>query len=355
VVTSQRSRSSAAIACPVLILGASLCIQLSAAIAKGLFDTVGTVGTSGLRMAIAALVLLVLTRPVLRGRPRQEWAGIVLYGVAMAAMNVFFYNAVANLPLGIAVTLEFLGPFFVAFFGTRTRWESVFPLAALAGVALISDSTGGMTAAGLAWGLSAAVAFGGYTVFAGYVGRVSSGFSGLALSVTVGALLLAPFSVAAAPRVSGIGGWLFLAASGIIGVAIAFSFTYTATRLTSPRVTGTLQAVDPAMGALIGALVLDERFTAAVGLGIALVVVSGAAVTWLAGAQREEPALRPDQSPGHPVLTRGLPAQPSRAEPSHALVDQMAMLAACPADHVAAGWVIVETVHRHGDDARPLG
>jgi inner membrane transporter RhtA len=296
MVTSQHSRSSAAIACAVLILGASLCIQLSAAIAKGLFGTVGTVGTSGLRMAIAALVLLVLARPVLRGRTRQEWVGIVLYGVAMAAMNVSFYNAVANLPLGIAVTLEFLGPFFVAFFGTRTRWESVFPLAALAGVALVSDSTGGITAVGLAWGLSSAAAFGGYTVLAGYVGRASSGFSGLALSVTVAALLLAPFSVTAAPRVSGTDGWLLLAASGIIGVAIAFSFTYTATRLTSPRVTGTLLAVDPAMGALIGALLLGERLTAAAGLGIVLVVGSGAAVTWLAGAQSEESTLEPEPS-----------------------------------------------------------
>ena len=285
-MTGQRLRSSAAIACVILILGASLCIQLSAAIAKRLFDTVGTVGTSGLRMAVAALVLIVLTRPVLWGRPLREWAGIVLYGVAMAAMNVSFYNAVANLPLGMAVTLEFLGPFFVAFFGTRSRWDSMFPLTALAGVGLIGDSTSGLSVAGLAWGLSAALAFGGYTVLAGYVGSASTGFSGLSLSVTVGALLLAPFSAAAAPRVPGIGGWLALAASGVIGVAIAFSFTYTATRLTSPRVTGTLLAVDPAMGALIGALVLDQRLTAAAGLGIALVVVSGAAVAWLAGAQR---------------------------------------------------------------------
>lgn len=254
-------------ACAVLILGASLCIQLSAAIVKGLFATVGTVGVSGLRMGIAAVVLLVLTRPVLPGRSRREWAAIVLYGAAMAAMNVLFYNTVANVPLGIAVTLEFLGPFFVAFFGTRIRWESVFPLAALAGVALISDPTGGMTAKGLGYGLGAAVPFGGYPVLAGYVGRASSGFSGLALSVTVGALLLSPFSLAAAPRVVGTGEWLLLAASGTIGVAIAFSLTYTATRLTSPRVTGTLLAVDPAMGALIGALVLDQRLTAAVGLG----------------------------------------------------------------------------------------
>lgn len=272
--------------CAASILCASLCIQLSAALAKGLFGAVGTIGTSGLRMAVAALVLLVPTRPALRGRTRRQWAGIVLYGVAMAAMNVLFYNAVARLPLGVAVTLEFLGPFSVAFFAARTRWEAMFPLAALAGVALIGAPAGGATGAGLVWGLGAAVAFGGYTLLAGYVGRASSGFSGLALSVAVGAVLLAPFSAAAAPRVPGTGGWLAVAASGTVGVAIAFSLTYIATRLASPRVTGTLLAADPAMGALVGALVLGERPTVPAGLGIALVVVSGAAVTWRAGAAR---------------------------------------------------------------------
>lgn len=264
-----------------------MCIQVSAALAKGLFDVVGTVGTSGVRMAVAAVLLLCLTRPVLTGRSRREWLGIVLYGVAMAAMNVLFYNAVARLPLGIAVTLEFLGPFCVAVLGTRARWQALFPVVALVGVALISDPTGGMNLAGMAWALGAAVAFGGYTVLAGFVGSVSTGFSGLALSVSVGALVLAPFSVFAVPRVPGAEGWVLVALSSMIGVALAFGLTYTATRLTSPRVTGTLLAVDPAMGALVGAVAFHEPVTVSVGLGIGLVVLAGAAVTWLAGRERD--------------------------------------------------------------------
>lgn len=214
----------------------------------------------------------------------------------MAAMNVLFYNAVANLPLGIAVTLEYLGPFFVAFFGTRNRWESVFPVVALIGVVLISNPTGGMTLVGLIFGLGAALAFGGYTVLAGRVGHSSSGFSGLALSVNVGALTLAPFSAVAVPRVQG-DQWLLLAASGVIGVAIAFTLTFIVTGLTSPRVTGTLLSVDPAVGAVVGGIVLHQSLNAAVVVGIVLVVVSGAAVTWLAGARRKHPATQPDESP----------------------------------------------------------
>jgi inner membrane transporter RhtA len=269
-----------------LVLGASSCIQVSAALAKELFGTVGTVGTSGLRMAVAAVVLLLLTRPVPTGRTRRERLGIVLYGVAMAAMNVLFYNAVARLPLGIAVTLEFLGPFCVALLGTRVRWHALFPVVALVGVALISDPTGGVNLAGTVWALGAAVAFGGYTVLAGFVGGASPGFSGLALSVAVGALVLAPFSVLAVPRVPGAGGWVLVTLSGVLGVALAYGLTYTATRLTSPRLTATLLAVDPAMGALVGAVAFGEPVTVLVGLGIALVVLAGAAVTWLAGRER---------------------------------------------------------------------
>ncbi len=134
---------------------------------------------------------------------------------------------------------------------------------------------------------SAACAFGGLTLLAGRVGAASSGYGGLVLSVTVAALVLAPFSVAAAPRVSA-HDWPLLAASAVIGVAIAFSLTFTAARLTTPRVIGTRFAADPAVGALVGAVLLGQTLGPAVLLGIGLVVVSGAAVSWIAGSRREQ-------------------------------------------------------------------
>jgi len=233
----------APLAAAALVLGGSLSIQVSAALASELFDSVGTLGVSGLRMAVAAAVLLVIFRPRLRGRSTTAWLGIVLYGVAMAAMNVLFYNALMHLPLGIAVTLEFLGPLAVAVVATRLRWEALLPVATLIGVALVSNPSGGMTWIGLAFGLGAAVAFGGYTVLAGRVGESSAGLDGLTLSVAVGAVLLAPFSIEALPRVDG-QAWLILAASGLIGVALAFSLDFIAVRLTSPRLVGTLFAID---------------------------------------------------------------------------------------------------------------
>lgn len=282
---------------PLLALGCvligSLSIQLSAALASSLFASVGTLGVSGLRMAIAAVVLLALTRPSLRGRPPRAWAGIASYGVAMAAMNVLFYNAVAHLPLGFAVTLEFLGPLVVAAIGVSRRRELALPAVALVGVVLLSSPGGEANSVGILFGLGAAVAFGAYTLLAGRVGDDTSGLDGLALSVAVGAVLLLPFSLTAAPRVEA-AGWGLLAASGILGVAIAFSLDFLAVRLSSTRVVGTLFAMDPVMGALVGAVALGQGLSPVAVVGICLVSAAGAATIWLAGRSSAPGGTAPD-------------------------------------------------------------
>jgi len=304
---------------PLLALGCvvvgSLSIQLSAALASSLFATVGTLGVSGLRMAVAAAVLLAVARPSLRGRPARAWAGIVAYGVAMAAMNVLFYNAVAHLALGVAVTLEFLGPLAVAALGARRRREIALPAAALVGVLLIGGPGGALNLPGVLFGLGAAVAFGAYTLLAGRVGDDTGGLDGLALSVAVGAVGLLPFSLTAAPRVDA-PGWGLLAASGVLGVALAFSLDFLAVRLSSPRVVGTLFAMDPVAGSLVGALALGQGLTPVAAAGILLVSAAGAATVWLGGrdgtpapdgraANPDGGAAGPDDRAAEPVDARG--------------------------------------------------
>jgi inner membrane transporter RhtA len=274
------SRHPALIA-TICVLFGSAGIQVSAALAEGLFGRLPIPAVSGFRMTVAAAVLLLLTRPRLRGRSRSAWLGIVLYGVAMAAMNVLFYHAVQRIPLGVAVTLEFCGPLAVAAVGARGA-QRLLPVLTLVGVALVAGPQGDLDPVGVLAGLGAAAAFGGYTVLAGRVGDDDSGLGGLALSVTVGAVLLAPFSVPSLPAVQG-GDLLPLIASGLLGVAMAFSLDFVAVRLTSPRVAGTLFAIDPVMGALVGATLLGDRLTGWMLAGIVLVVASGAAVIWLSG------------------------------------------------------------------------
>ncbi|KQB86540.1 EamA family transporter [Corynebacterium lowii] len=179
-----------------LILLGSAGIQTSSAISAGLFSSYGTFGTSALRMIIAALVLLLLVRPSLRGRERSEWMGIVVYGVAMALMNLCLYNAIDRLPLGVAVTLDFLGPCAVALMASRRLKEGLCAGVSLLGVALISAGPWGyFDLIGYAAGLGAAFFFGLYTVFAAKVGKAGSGLDGLALSVTVAALITLPLAL----------------------------------------------------------------------------------------------------------------------------------------------------------------
>lgn len=286
----SRARRRAALAA-VLVAFGSLGIQTSAALAEGLFDHIGVLGVSGFRMTVAALVLLAVARPRLRGLSPAAWRGIVLYGVAMAAMNVLFYNAVARIPLGVAVTLEFLGPLAVAAAAAR-GWTRVLPVVTLGGVALVAGGGGITDAWGLLFGLGAAVAFAGYTVLAGRVGDDTGGLQGLALSVAVGALLLGPFQVTAAPAVTS-GDLLPLALSGLLGVAIAFSLDFLAVRLSSARVVGTLFAVDPVMGAVVAAVMLGQVLAPTVLVGIVVVIASGALTIWR-GTAVERPVAVPD-------------------------------------------------------------
>lgn len=265
-----------------LVLVSCLSVQVSAAVSATLFDRLGVPGVAGLRQLCAALVLLVLVRPRIRGRTRREWSGIAVYGAAMATMNVAFYHAVDRLPLGVAATLLFLGPFAVAVASVRVVRDAVLPAAGLAGVVLVTRPGGTADWAGISFGLLAALALAVYTVFARRVGRTSTGLDGLALSVGMSAVLLLPFSASAVPAVRG-SDWALVAVSGGIGVALAFTLDFVAVKVATAPVVATLFSLDPVMGALVGAVALDESLSAPVLTGIALIVSAGAAVTWRAG------------------------------------------------------------------------
>ncbi|MEU9926285.1 EamA family transporter [Streptomyces anulatus] len=264
-----------------LVLVSCLSVQASAALASTLFDRLGAPAVAGLRQLCAALVLMVLVRPRVRGHTRQEWAGMVVYGAAMAVMNVAYYGAVGHLPLGVAATLLFLGPFVVAVASARTWREALLPAVGLVGVVLVTEPGGTVAWAGIAFGLLSALALACYTVFAQRVGRASSGLEGLAVSVGISAMLLLPFSLPAAPSVNG-SDWGLVAVSGVVGVALAFTLDFRAVKMAGARVVATLFSLDPLMGALIGALALAESLSAPVLVGMGLIVSAGAAATWRA-------------------------------------------------------------------------
>ena len=270
-----------------LILVGSAGIQTSSALSATLFAAYGTAAVSSMRMLIASVILLVLFRPSFRGRPFRYWVGIAIYGVAMALMNFSLYAAIERIPLGVAVTLEFLGPCAVALFASRRIREGLCAVLSLVGVALISVGPWGyFDLVGYLAGLGAAAAFGTYTVFAARVGKTGSGLDGLALSVSVAAVVTSPFTIAEVGnldlRSTGV-----LAVSALVGVVIPYAVDTIAARLTSARVVGTLFAMDPAMGTLAGLAVLGQAITLPALMGIMIVATAGALLVWTTGANGE--------------------------------------------------------------------
>jgi len=261
---------------PALVLGGIASVQFGSAIATTLFHRVGPAGTVLLRLASATIVLLALWRPRLRGRTRHELALAALFGLVLAGMNLSFYEALQRIPLGIAVTLEFVGPLTVAVAGSRRRADFVSVALAAAGiVALTRGSAHGLDTLGVALALTAGGLWGTYILVNARIGRAFEGGTGLALAMCVGTLAVLPVGVASAgrhllePHALVVG-----SAVGMLSSAIPYSLEVEALRRIAPSVFGVLMSLEPAMAAFAGFLVLGQGLGARALLGIALVVIA---------------------------------------------------------------------------------
>ena len=265
----------------LLVLGAVGSVQFGSALAATLFDEVGPVGASFVRILVAAVVLLALWRPRVRGHTAGELALAAGFGLVLAAMNTCFYLALDRIPLGIAVTLEFVGPLGVAVLASRRRLDLVWVALAGMGIALITGSdVGGLDAVGVVLALTAGMLWGTYILMGVRVGRAFPGGRGLALAMAVGAVVMIPPGLASAGgRLDDPSVWAIGAAVAVLSSVIPYSFELEALRSLSPTVFGVLMSLEPAVAALAGFLVLDQSLSALEGLAIALVVAASIGVT----------------------------------------------------------------------------
>lgn len=255
-------------------------IQWSAAVVQPAFDRLGPVATSGWRFVLGAAILLVATRPHLGVWTSAQWRAAFILGVTVAFMNVCFYQAIARIPLGSAVTIEFLGPLCVAVFGRRSVRHFAFAFLAASGVVLLAHPGGGVTLAGAIFALGSGLGWGGYVFAAAKVGGATTGFGGLAVSMTVSALVTLPWALWKAPLLvehPTLGGRVALVA--LMSIVLGFAAELQALRRLSPAAAGVLMSLDPAIALVVGALVLHEHATAWMIVGLACVVVAGAGVT----------------------------------------------------------------------------
>ncbi|MCL4289033.1 MAG: EamA family transporter [Thermoleophilia bacterium] len=265
-----------------LVLAAIASVQFGAALAATLFSEVGPGGAVFLRVAIAAALLAALWRPSVRGRARADLALAAAFGVVLGAMNLLFYLAIDRLALGIAVVFEFVGPLGVAVATSRRRLDLVWVAIAGAGIALLSaGDLGRLDGLGVVFALGAGGCWAAYILLASRLGDAFPGGHGLALALVVAAVLLVPVGLVSGgaelldPSVLGIG-----AAVALLSTAIPYSLELEALRRMRTAVFGVLMSLEPAVAAMAGLAVLDQRLAATELAAVALVVAASAGISW---------------------------------------------------------------------------
>lgn len=261
-----------------LAVTAMLSVQLGSALSVELIATAGPAGTAWLRLTIGALVFLALARPPLRTVRRPDVAPLLGLGVTTGLVTMSFLAAIERIPLGTAVAIEFLGPLTVAAMRSHERRQLAWPALALAGVVMLTQPwQGDVNAAGVAFAALGALGWGTYIVLTQHIGDRFSGISGLSITIPIAAATAAVIGV---PQAAGAMSPEVLAAAAGLALllpVLPFALEMLALRHLTHTAFGTLMALEPAFGLLLGMLVLQQYPGATQLVGIALVVVAGAA------------------------------------------------------------------------------
>lgn len=278
---------------PTLVLASVVSVQFGGALAATLIPVAGVMGSVLLRLSLAALVMLLVVRPSWRNHPREHWWVVGQFGLTLAVMNSAFYAAIDRLPVGVAVTLEFLGPLTLAAVTSRSLRDALAVLLALVGVVLISGALttpwAQLDLVGIGMALLAGAAWAAYIITSGRTGKRFEGIDGVAWAMVIAAVAVAPFALlttsAAMLAVPVLARGLGIA---LLSSVIPYSLENIALRWLAPNVFGVLLSLEPAVAALAGLLVLGQRLSPLQSVGMALVVA--ASVVIRASATRRQAA-----------------------------------------------------------------
>ncbi len=251
---------------------------------KSLYSSLGSAGTVFLCKLIGTVLLLLFYRPCWKLYSLESYVLVGVYGLTIAVGSYAFYAAIERIPLGIATTVEFLGPLGVAFLGSHRRIDLLWIFLAVGGVALLnplSPTSVNLDLVGMGLALLAAFSWGSYIILAGLVGQVFPGGSGLALGMGIASLLLLPGGIAS-------GGMALLNPSVLLlGVLVAFlntvlpySLEFAMLKQVPPRIFGILISVEPAIAAIVGFLILGEQLSFKTLIAIVMVISAAMGVTW---------------------------------------------------------------------------
>ena len=263
-----------------LVLFGILSVQFGAGVAKTLFDEVAPTTIVWLRLATSAVVLMLVARPTLRGRSGPDWLVVVGFGLVLGLMNWSIYQSFARIPIGLAMTLEFVGPLTLAVLGSRRLRDLVWVGLAGLGVLLLGLQPGDLTWAGVGFALLAGGSWSAYILLSAQTGRRWQGIDGLAAASVVAALLLTPLALG---RYAGqLGDARILALGALVGLlssVIPYTCELVALRSMRPAVFSVLMSLEPAAAALAGLVVVHELLDPLQLAAIACVVAASVGAT----------------------------------------------------------------------------
>jgi len=264
------------------LLGSALSNQVGAAVGSLAFPVIGSVGVVAVRQFVAAIVLIPLARPKVRSYTWAQWWPVLLLAVVFGTMNLALYTSIGRIGLGLAVTLEFLGPLAVALVSSRSRGALLCAVAALVGVVAVTNPQGSTDFFGVGLGLLAAVCWASYILLNRTVGRRIPGAGGAATAAGVSAILFIPVAIVTfiilPPTIPALA---FAVVAGVLSSAVPYVADLSALRRVPAQLFGILMSVNPIFAALVGAVVLSQGLALVEWAGIAIIVGANAATLML--------------------------------------------------------------------------
>ncbi|MGZ9735987.1 EamA family transporter [Flavobacterium sp. GNP002] len=263
------------------VLLAIISVQSGAAIAKGLFPAIGAAGTASLRIGISALILLAVYRPNLKKITVDQWKLVIPYGLSLGAMNLIFYLSIERIPIGLAVTLEFIGPLLVAVLGSKRTIDFFWVLLAAAGIVLIAPwSNNGLDILGVVFALLAGALWAAYIILGGKISKIMKGGDAVTIGMLFASILIVPFGILGnglsnlTPQLLGLG-----VALALLSSAIPFTLEMKALGQLPARTFSILMSLEPAAASICAFIFLQEYLTFNEILAVIFVVIASAGST----------------------------------------------------------------------------
>ena len=281
-----------------MMFGSGLSTQIGAATGALAFPVIGPTGVVAVRQWVAAVVLLSIGRPRVRSFTWHQWWPVLLLAAVFGSMNLALYSAVDRIGLGLAVTLEFLGPLAVALAGSRRARDLGCALLAGAGVVALTSPEPTTDYPGIALGLLSAVCWACYILLNRTVGRRLPGVEGSATAAGVSGLLFAPIGVAVlVQHPPTVGVLAFATTAGLLSSAVPFLSDLLALRRVPARLFGLFMSINPVLAAACGVIVLGQSLEWGEWLSIGAIVTANA-LSVASGRRQEDRSPADEPAPG---------------------------------------------------------